>query len=50
MNPGRNYPDENRDRLKTTNDMWTYPEHLGPGPLKAHIPAPSAKAEDSPSD
>ena len=31
-------PAEYRDRLKNTNNMWTYPVHLDPhGPVKAHI-------------
>jgi hypothetical protein len=31
-------PAAHRDGLKSTNDMWTYPEHLqSHGPVKAHI-------------
>jgi len=31
-------PAVERDRMKNTNSMWTYPEHLDPhGPVKAHI-------------
>lgn len=50
MTSGNPYPDENRDRLKNTNNSWTYPEKLGPGPIKAHIPdlpaeSPVDKAE-----
>lgn len=53
MNPGRNYPDENRDRMGETNNMWHYPATLGDGPIKAHIPPPEtgkvvdAEAEQS---
>lgn len=46
MNPGRNYPEENRDRLANTNNMWTYPKYLDAhGPVKAHIPAPESGKE-----
>jgi hypothetical protein len=31
-------PAEYRDRLKNTNNMWTYPQYLDAhGPVKAHI-------------
>ena len=47
MSTGSNHPDENRDRLKTTNDMWKYPETLGPGAITAHIPPPSVGKDDA---
>jgi len=50
MTSGNPYPDDNRDRLKNTNNMWSYPEHLGPGAIKAHIPAPPENAEESKDD
>ena len=35
---GDSHPEEYRERLKNTNNMWSYPEHLDPhGPVKAHI-------------
>lgn len=47
MNRGTPYPDDNRDRLSNTNNMWTYEKHLGPGPIKAHIPhAPESSKDD----
>jgi len=48
MNRGTNYPDEDRDRLKNTNNMWEYPEKLGPGNIKSHIPEkPLESADDA---
>ena len=46
MSNGNNYPDENRDRLANTNNSWTYEKYLGPGPIKAHIPAPTPEESD----
>jgi len=46
MNPGRNYPDVNRDRMGGTNNMWSYPEYLGPGPITAHIPQKEETEKD----
>lgn len=38
MDRGNKYPDENRDRLKNTNNMWSYPE---PEPIAANPDAPA---------
>jgi len=46
---GDTQPQANRDRLKNTNNMWSYPEHLDAhGPVKAHIDMNAKKDEPAP--